>query len=129
MDGEEKKPNILSPTLREKSRYLAYKVFSEKKIEFSDLVNAFWHSSLNFLGESGTANANIWIMKTTWDEENQTGMIKCSHMDVEQVRTSLALIQRIGDMPVIVSVLGISGTMKAAKSKFFGERDLTSFTK
>lgn len=126
---DERKPNILSPTLREKSRYIAYKVISEDKMEFSDLVSAFWHSCLNFLGETGTSESNIWIIRNTWDEKSQSGIIKCGHNRVEQVRSSLALISRIGDIRVIVSVLGISGTINAAKKKFFGERDLTSFTK
>lgn len=126
---DDKRPNILSSTLREKSRYIAYKIISEEKIEFNDLVSAVWHSCLNFLGERGTAESNIWIIKNSWDEKEQTGIIKCDHTSVEQIRSSLALISRIGDGRVIATVLGISGTISAAKKKFFGERDLTSFAK
>ena len=121
------RPKFLSPTLRPKNRYMAYQVIAEKKILFADLANAMWHSMLNLLGESGTGKTNIWILKSAWDENNQTGLIKCDHTAVEHVRASLALIQRIGDNPVIVKVLGISGTIKSAKKKFFGERDLTYY--
>ncbi|MFQ6020955.1 MAG: Rpp14/Pop5 family protein [Candidatus Aenigmatarchaeota archaeon] len=125
---EEKRPKPLPPTLRGKQRYIAYQIISEQKIPFSDLVNSIWHSLLNFLGERGTAEANIWIVKNTYEEDKQIGLLRCSHRMIEHVRSALALIQRIGDTKVVVKVLGVSGTMKAARKKFFGETDLKDFT-
>lgn len=55
-------------------------------------------------------------------------MIRCSHLAVENVRASLALINRIGDVRVIIKVLGVSGTIKAARRKFFGEKTLEDYT-
>jgi len=121
------KPNFLPPTLRTKKRYLAYQVISEKKIVFNDLTNAIWHSALNLLGELGTSQAQLWIMKNMYDNERQIGLIRCSHTNVEKVRAALALVQRIGDNLVIVKVLGISGTIKGAQRKFFGEATLQTF--
>ncbi len=125
----DKKPKPLPPSLRGRRRYIAYKIISEEKILFSDLVNTIWHSILNCLGELGASESEVWIAKDTYDEKKQVGIIRCSHKNVEKVRTALALIQRIGDIRVVVKVLGVSGTMKAAKVKFFGETKLTEFTK
>jgi ribonuclease P/MRP protein subunit POP5 len=125
---EEKRPKPLPSSLRGRRRYIAYQVISEEKILLDDLMNTIWHSVLNFLGESGTSKTDIWIVKDTFDEKNQMGLIRCSHTSVEQVRTSLALIERIGDTRVVFKILGISGTIKAAKMKFFGETRLTEFT-
>ena len=122
------RPNTLPPTLREIHRYLAYQVVSESRVPFPELTNTIWGSILSFLGELGAAKANVWIIKDTYDEEKQIGLIRCNHTSVEQVRSALALISRIGDTRVIVKVLGISGTMKAARKKFFGEVDLENFT-
>jgi len=124
---EEKRPKPLPSSLRGRRRYIAYQVISEDKILLDDLINTIWHSTLNFLGEQGTSKTDIWIAKDTYDEKNQSGLIRCSHDSVEQVRTSLALIERIGDVRVVLKVLGISGTMNAAKMKFFGETRLTEF--
>jgi len=121
------KPNILSPTMRERRRYLVFQVVSKEKMPFSDISNGIWHSVLNFLGELGTAESEVWVIKNSWDEEKQLGIIRCEHTAVEKIRTALALVQRIGDQPVIVRVLGVSGTIKSAKKKFFGEVDLLSF--
>jgi len=126
--NEEKKPKPLPPSLRGRRRYIAYQVLSEDKFILQDLINSIWHSLLNLLGELGASQADIWIVKDTWDEKKQIGIIRCSHDNVEQVRTSLALIERIGDVRVIVKVLGISGSIKATKMKFFTETKLTEFT-
>jgi ribonuclease P/MRP protein subunit POP5 len=123
-----RKPQTLPPALRERRRYLAYEIISEEKFQLADLVNAVWMSTLNFLGELGTAKAGIWIVKDVYDPERKTGLIRCNHLYVEHVRTALALVQRIGDAPLIIRVVGISGTMKAAKKKFFGEKDLMNYS-
>jgi len=124
----EKRPKLLSPSLRSRKRYLAFQVFSEEKIKYEDLSNSIWHSLLNLLGEIGTSKAELWIVKNLYNDQKQLGLIRCSHMMVEQVRTALALIERIGDTRIIVNILGVSGTMKAARKKFFGETDLKDFT-
>jgi len=127
-EGKIRRPAPLPPSIRGRRRYIAYQVIPEEKIPFSDLVNTIWHSLLNFLGEFGTSEADLWIVKDSFDETRQIGLIRCSHTSVEHVRSALALVQRIGDTRVVIKVLGVSGTMKAAKTKFFGEKTLTEFT-
>lgn len=128
MDEEIKRPKPLPPSLRGRRRYIAYQVLSESKFIFQDLINSMWHSLLNLLGELGASEADIWIARDTYDEKKQIGIIRCSHENVEKVRFALALIERIGDIRVFVKVLGISGSIKATKMKFFGETKLTEFT-
>lgn len=117
----------LPPTLRENKRYLAFEIISEEKIDFPDVVNAFWHSLLNMVGEVGASCANIWFVRDSWDPEKQRGLVRCDNKFVEYVRAALALIDRIGDKRIIPYTLGVSGTMKAARRKFFGERTLEDF--
>ena len=124
---EEKRPKPLPSSLRERTRYLAFQVISEENILLQDLINTIWHSVLNFLGEIGTSKANIKIIRDAYEEKRQMGIIRCSHEDVESIRAALALIQRIGDARVIFKVLGISGSIKATKMKFFGESRLNEF--
>jgi len=101
---------------------------SEDKIQYNDLLNGLWHSILNFLGEFGASEAEIWIVRNLYDERKQSGMIRCSHRYLEKIRAALSLIERIGDTRVIIKVLGVSGTIKAAKMKYFSETSLTQFT-
>lgn len=127
--NEEKRPKSLPPSLRGRTRYLAFQVISEEKILLQDLINTIWHSVLNFVGEVGTSEAELRFFKDAYDENKQMGILRCSHDNVEKVRASLALIQRIGDNKVVFKVLGISGSVKATKMKFFGESRLTEFTR
>jgi len=122
------KPKTLPPTLRSNRRYIAYEAMSENKIGSDEIMNAMLYSCLNLLGEKGTSEAQMWIIKNTYDSEKNMGLIKCNHKAIENIRAALSLIQRIGDSRVIIRVLGVSGTIKAAKQKYFGEVTLKNFT-
>ena len=56
----------LPPTLRENKRYLAFEIISDEKLDFGDVVNAFWHSLLNLAGELGASCAGIWFVRDSW---------------------------------------------------------------
>jgi ribonuclease P/MRP protein subunit POP5 len=124
----DKKPKPLPKSLRPTRRYIAYQVLSEEKIIYNDLANAIWHSILNFLGEFGASEAEIWLVRNLYDGKKQAGIIRCSHKYLERIRASLSLIDRIGDTRVVIKVLGVSGTIKATQMKYFSETSLTEFT-
>lgn len=121
------KPNMLPPNMRERKRYIAFRILSEEDIEFGNLVNGLWHSLLNLMGELETAKCNSWVVKDKWDEDKQIGLVKCNHEHVKHVRSALALIEMLGDTKVIIKTLGVSGTMKGAEKKFFGKKNLKDF--
>lgn len=120
-------PEILPSSMREKKRYIAFEILGEENVEFSNLINALWHSLLNLFGEVETGSINFWLVKDTWSKTKQRGLIKCNHNHVSEVRLALALLERIGDTKVSIRTLGVSGTMKSARKKYFGETDLSDF--
>lgn len=123
-----KKLNILPKSLREKKRYIAFEVISENNVKFGDLVSSLWRSVLSLLGEKGVSRLGLWIIKDMWDENKQTGLIRCNYRRIEEVRLALGLIKNIKKEDVIVRSLGVSGTMKSARKKYFGEREVTDFS-
>lgn len=114
-------PKILPPTLRSQKRYIVGEVISENKITYSELVNAIWNSMLSFLGELGSSEAKLWFVQNLYKEDEQLFVIKCRHDYVEQVRAVLALIQMVGETRATVRILGVTGTIKSAKTKYIGE--------
>ncbi len=120
------KPKFIPSSLRERNRYLVYHVISESEIKFTDLYNAMWDSISEILGYANMSKAKVWIMKDTYDEEKRIGIIKCTHMFVEHVRSGVTMLQRIGDSRVIVNVIGVSGTLNSARNKFI-TRDIMKF--
>ena len=110
---------ILKPTLREKNRYIAFQVISEKGEEFtySDLESAIWNTMLDFLGEEGMSKTFFWVLKDCWNPGKQIGILRCNHKSVQAVIASLGLIDRLGDNRVTFKILKISGTIKSIRGK------------
>ena len=107
------------PSLRERKRYVVFKILSNKRIKDSSQVSkAIWRYTASFMGALGQAEAGIWVLEDKWNSEKQTGMIKVGHKHVNELKASLALIDTIDDEPVIVQSTGTSGIMKKATKKF-----------
>jgi len=120
-------PRILPPSLRSHKRYIVFEVISEQPIVYGELVNAIWDSMFNFLGELGTSEAQVWFIHNIYDEKNQRCLIKCKHDTVEKIRIMLALIQVVGEIKCCIKILGVTGTIKSAKNKYFEKMGLNEF--
>lgn len=110
---QKEKLKILSPTLREKERYIAFKIISEEPIVYSDLEAGVWQTLLDFYGELGTSQMSMWLVKNLWDEKEQTGVIRCNNKSVQKVVAGLGLVTRLGESRIIFKILKISGTIKS----------------
>ncbi|MCD6381970.1 MAG: ribonuclease P protein component 2 [Candidatus Aenigmarchaeota archaeon] len=123
----EDRPKILPPTLRMKERYIVFEIISEKPIEYSELTRAVWFSASTFLGELKLSEIGLKFIKDLYNPETQQGVIRCTHDAVEYVRGALIMIKNIGDLNAIVRVMGVTGTIDAAKRKYLGFKTLESF--
>jgi len=106
---------VLPPTMREKRRYIAFEVISQESVEYSDLEAAVWNVILDFLGERGVSKTSAWLLKDSWNQNKQTGIIRCNHLSVQNVIASLGLIDRLGDNRISFKILKVSGTIKSIK--------------
>ncbi|MCS7135029.1 MAG: ribonuclease P protein component 2 [Candidatus Aenigmarchaeota archaeon] len=109
------KLKVLPSSLREKKRYILFKVISESPIEYSDLESAIWNTLLDFLGEYGTSKISAWLLKDRWENATQTCIIRCNHLFVPTIIATLGLIERLGDTRVCIKILKVSGTIKGCK--------------
>lgn len=123
------RPNTLPPTLRENARYLVFEIISKKDFDIAEIVDTLWQSALLLFGETGASKFSIWVPYNLYDRQRKRGIAKCAHTSVEEVRAALAAITRIGNEPVIIHVLGVTGTILSAKKKFLRILDLKSFEK
>ncbi|MBI2583321.1 MAG: ribonuclease P protein component 2 [Candidatus Aenigmarchaeota archaeon] len=111
-------PKRLPPSLRAKSRYVIFEVISEGKVVFEDVTKAIWNAVTEWLGEMGSSEARLWIVKNLYSDSKQIGVIKCAHDRVEHIRVSLALVKMTGETRAIIRVIGVTGTIKAAQLKY-----------
>ncbi len=120
-------PKILPSALRSNKRYLVFKLSQDteisKKVSYSDLHNAVWNIVIELFGDFGASESKLWFIRNLYNENEQTGIIKCSHNFVEKLRLSLSFIKVVGESRVIIQVLGVSGTIKSAKAKYLKHSD------
>jgi len=112
---QQEKLKILSSTLREKDRYISFKVISEESIIYSDLESSIWATLLEFYGELGVSQMSLRIVKNLYNEKEQIAVIKCNNKSVPKVIAGLGLVTRLGESRVIIKILKVSGTIKGLK--------------
>ncbi len=113
----EKKMKVLPPTQRKKHRYVKFQVISEYPIIFSDLDAAIWNTVLDFYGEFGVADMDLWFVKNLYDSKKQIGILRCAHTAVQKAIAHLGLITRLGDTRVSIKILKVSGTIKGLRKR------------
>lgn len=116
------KLKVLPPTLRKNSRYLTLDIKSKTPISKDDLVTIVWDGCVRFQGEANTSNFNLWVMKfyefeNDEDYFNYKAILRCQRGFVQEVRSSLSLINNYNRSRISITTIGSSGTIKAS-SKF-----------
>ena len=107
----------VKPTQKENWRYIAFRILSKKAVKESEVVKALVNSITHFLGELGASDANSWLID--YDEKKGQGIFRCSRDAVKQVVASITLVSKIGMQDAAFLVLGVSGTIKALRKKYF----------
>ena len=103
------------PTLREKKRYLSFKVHSKDKMASNLVKGAIKSSMLKYVGELGTSEAGLMFMDKLYDQKTQIGVIKVANKHVDSLKISLALIDKINKSNVIVRSIKTSGMINRMK--------------
>jgi RNase P/RNase MRP subunit POP5 len=105
------------PSMREKKRYVVFRVVSEQGVDYRTVRDALWNSMTHWIGEAGLARANIRILRNLWNQREQSGFIQVSPKYVDAVKVAMGLIHQIGDQRVIFQSIRVSGTIKSGRAK------------
>lgn len=108
----------LPPTMREKKRYLAFEIISEKDAypDFKSSSKYMLDSIFSFMGESSASRAGIWMLPDKFKDGK--GIIRVNNKYVNELKVALSHIQKIDNTEVIVRSLGVSGILKKAMSRY-----------
>ncbi|MBN1377235.1 hypothetical protein JW949_02780 [Candidatus Woesearchaeota archaeon] len=107
-----KKP--LLPTLKEKKRYIVYRIISERKIN-KDVSKDIIDKINSYLGVFEGAKAGI--MNVTYNKNKQAGILKVSNKKLKETKSSISLINELNKQKVIITNIYVSGILKKAKNK------------
>jgi len=102
---------------RVRRRYLALKIVGEQFIGKEDLIGVLWDAVLQLFGEYGASRVNLSLVE--YEAEGNYAILRCSHGALDMVRASIASLTEIRGRPVAINVIGVSGTLKSLRKKFF----------
>ena len=100
---------------RVKRRYLALEINCDGTFSSHEFMDAVWGAVLKLYGEYGASRTGLTLIG--YDMEKKFAVVRAAHTAVDMVRTALASITKIGNKPVAIHVLAVSGTIKALYKK------------
>lgn len=106
----------LSPTLREKKRYIAFEVLTESVVTLADVVKSIKNVMRGFLGDLTMARLGVLFLK---DWKNHRGIIRVATPYVDEVRATLVLVQEVAQQKAVVRSLAVSGTVNKIRGTYF----------
>jgi len=96
-------------------RYLALEIDSGELFDSREFLDAVWSAVLKLYGEYGASRVGLALID--YDMEKRFAVIRTVHTAVDMVRTALASMTRIGNKPVAIHILTVSGTIRSLYTK------------
>ena len=104
------------PTMRERRRYISFKIHTKNLVSPREAGNAISSAAMSLLGESGYAEANFSIIEL----EGGRGIARTAHTKLEEAVFAITLVTELAQQPGWVEITGISGTLKKTRSEAKG---------
>ncbi len=118
------KPKSLSPTLRERKRYVVFEVISDNSnLDVSSISNEILKSFLAFAGTLNVGKAGPIFLNNKFNHTLKRGIVRIEHNYVDHFKSSLLFVKQIGNDSVIIKSVGVSGIIKKALQRYFNESD------
>ena len=114
------------PSMREKKRYVVFRIICEKRHGYEEVKGAAMDSALGWMGEKGISSSGMRLIRNLWDPERMEGWIACTPKAVDDVKLSLALIHQIGDSRVIFRTVSVTGTIRSGMRSLASSADEAS---
>lgn len=115
---------ILPSSLREKKRYLALSVVTEggEAVDRKLLLDEIYYATQSLLGDAGSSEIGYRLM----DFDGRRGVLRVSLGTVELARAALATVYAVKGQRAVITVTGVSGTIRAATEKYIASEDIPS---
>ncbi len=109
---EKMKPIL--PSLREKKRYVVFKVISDSQTSFSEVRKELMSESVAWMGELMFSRSGLSFIDE-WNPQEQLGIVRINRTFLDHLRSVFCLVDSIGHNKAIIRSLGASGTLKGAR--------------
>lgn len=113
---------ILPPTLRQKKRYIALKIYSDTELSREESIQILWNSMLNTYGEIESSRINIWLVDFAEVENDKRfeydAIVRCNRGYEKKALMAFHTISNYRKNPIVVHTISTSGTINSLKDKF-----------
>ena len=99
--------------MRQRRRYIAFELVGSRASK-GDIMRAIGHS----LHTRNPAFDWRMLKLVFHDVSSRRGLLRCGHRQVDELKAAMASITKIGGGEASFVILGVSGTIRAAKRKF-----------
>lgn len=101
------------PVNRKRRRYLKFWIRGNEGFSVKEVADAIQRGVLAFYGVEGLSTIETNLID--FDEDSQSGILRCNHSHLKELRASLAFITRIGEGAAAIHVDKVSGTIRNLK--------------
>ena len=113
------KLKILPPTLKKNNRYLVVDIKIDSQINKDEIVSIIWNACIHFCGELNAADFNLWVMRffklnKIGNYYNYKAVVRCQRGYEQEVRSSIALVNKVNGKKIAMTTIALSGTINGA---------------
>ena len=101
------------PVYRKRRRYLKFWIRGDEGFSVKEVADAIQRSVLALYGVQGLSTIEPNLID--FDEDSQSGVLRCNHSNIREIRASLAFITNIGESATAIHIDKISGTIRSLK--------------
>lgn len=115
---------ILPSSLREKKRYIAFRLLSESSdpVDRKVLLDEIYFATQTLLGDSGSSEIGYRLM----DFDGTQGIMRVNHGALELARAAMATVYVVKGARAHLVIHGVSGTIRAATEKYIVTENIAS---
>ena len=112
------KPHRNTPllhSLKEKRRYVVFEAHSPDSLNYSEVQTAISNKAAELFGTIGLAHAGISFLP---DWNKNKGIVRVAADSLDLIKSTFVFIKEINNKHLMLSSVGISGTLNKARNKF-----------
>jgi ribonuclease P/MRP protein subunit POP5 len=114
--------------LRPRWRYLAIGIetWPDADLGRRAFQRALWYAAGNLVGDAGSADADLTLLRFTYEDGAGEAVVRVRHGHVDETRAAVACVSDVDGDPVGIRVRGISGTVRACEERYMGRASANS---
>lgn len=106
------------PSLKEKKRYLAVELFSDKPLDFAELEASIQEAFNELAGSLGAGTAGLSMVHKFSNSKKKRALLRVHKDYLNLLRSSLLFVQFVNDDEAMVHSIGASGMLNKAYKKY-----------